>query len=562
MKKTIIAASLTVLTGGLLLPSCSKKIDEAYQNPNAPVKPPVEELMPTVVASMANHFTSSTTNFGPMQDGQYVGRYVQFWATNTSLNQYDMMGMTTTNSAAAASDIGGSQWAMHYAAMGQNLNRIVEWASEEKKWDYVGACYAMRAFGWLAVTDMHGEVIVKEAFRSDQLTFNYDTQEDAYEEVKKNVRLAIEYLDRTGDGVSEANLEKGAFYCSMKGNREKWKKFAYAIMARVFHRTTNKASYQADSVIHYANLAMSDNADNAYILFANLGGNSPTKSFYGPFRGNIGSFRQTRFAADLLTGVVSPTVVTPTPAAFPGVFDPRTPYLLVENPAGTYKGIRPAKGLPDGLVTTPAAADEQPFNFWGSAGTTGSDANARYIYRDGMPWPIATAAEMDFLKAEAYFRKGDKSAARSAYINGISKNFDMLTNVYNANVPVAKQITPTAKANYLANTLVVPNVDNLTLTHIMLQKYIALFGFGFMEVWADMRRYHYVDLDPLTGYQVYRNFEPPSVTGNLFPNNNGKLIYRVRPRFNSEYRWNLAAITAIGGAALDYHTKEQWFSLP
>lgn len=551
-----------IVAGSGLLQSCSKKIDEAYTNPNAPVKPPIEELLPTVVASMANHFTGSTTNFGPMQDGQYVGRYVQFWATNTSLNQYDMMGMTTTNSAAAASDIGGSQWAMHYAAMGQNLARIVEWGTEEKKWDYVGACYAMRAFGWLAVTDMHGEVILKDAFRSDLLTFRYDSQEEVYEEVKKNVRLAIDYLSRSGDGVNAANLEKGAGLSSMKGDREKWKKFAYAIMARVFHRTTNKASYQPDSVIYYANLAMSNNADNAYIQFANLAGNSPTKSFYGPFRGNIGTFRQTRFASDLLTGVASSTLVVPTPAAFPGVFDPRTPYLLVENNAGTYKGIRPAKGLPDGLVTTPSASDEQPYNFWGSAGTTGSDANARYIYRDGMPWPLATAAEMDFLKAEAYFRKSDKVSALAAYSSGISKNFDMLTDVYNANVPAAKQITPAAKTTFLANPLVVPSAANLTLTHIMLQKYIALFGFGFMEVWADMRRYHYVDIDAATGFQVYRNFEPPSVTGNLFPNNNGKLIYRVRPRFNSEYRWNLEAITAIGGAALDYHTKEQWFTQP
>ena len=81
-----------------------------------------------------------------------------------------------------------------------------------------------------------------------------------------------------------------------------------------------------------------------------------------------------------------------------------------------------------------------------------------------------------------------------------------------------------------------------------------------MEVWADLRRYHYIDTDPETGQQVYRSFDPPDRTGDLFTNNNGKLIYRVRPRFNSEYRWNLNAITAIGGAALDYHTKECWFT--
>jgi hypothetical protein len=364
-----------------------------------------------------------------------------------------MMGMTTTNSAAAASDIGGSQWGMHYVAMGQNLERIIQWGTEQKKWDYVGVAHIIRAFGWLAVTDMHGEVIVKQAFDPTRLTFQYDTQQDAYEAVKQNVRTGIEFLNRTGDGVDPANLEKGTFFSSMKGNREKWKKLGYALMARVFHRLTNKTSlYQPDSVIHFANLAMIDNADNCYILFAGL--NNNTKSFYAPARGNIGVLRQTRFASNLLTGLNG---------AFPGVNDPRAWYILRENAAGTIKGIRPAKGLPDGLVTTPAAANEEPFNFWGSTGTSGSDANARYIYRDAMPWPIATAAEMEFLKAEAYYRLNLKPQALTAYTNGISKNLDMLTDTYNANVPSARQITSALKTTFLLNPVVVPTSANLNL---------------------------------------------------------------------------------------------------
>jgi hypothetical protein len=550
MKNKSINKYSWVALGIIFIYSCTKKIDEAYLNPNAPVKPPVEQLMPTIVAAMCNHFTSSTTNFGPQQDGQYVGRYVQFWATNTSLNQYDQMGMTTTNSAASASDIGGAQWGMHYHAMGENLENIKRWATEEKKWDYVGVAYIIRAFGWLAVTDMHGEVIVHDAFDPGSLTFRYDPQADAYEAVKENVRLGIEYLNRTGDGVSASNLEKGTFYSSMKGDVEKWKKLGYALMARVFHRITNKAGlYQPDSVIYYANLAMTDNADNAYILFAST--NSQNKSYYSPSRGNIGVLRQTKFSADLLSGNNS---------AFSGVADPRAWYILRENAVQTFRGLVP------GLGFDTITANQQPYNYWGSTGTTGSDANARYVYRDGMPWPLATAAEMEFLKAEAYYRMGNKGAALTAYINGISKNFDMLTTVYNANVPDGtvpsgipdKRITPAMKTAFLANPLVVPTAANLTLSHIMLQKFIALYGFGFMETWADMRRFHYTDTETVNGnpLQVYRDFVIPT----LFGNNNGKVIYRVRPRFNSEYRWNLAAITAIGGAALDFHTKEQWFS--
>jgi hypothetical protein len=68
-----------------------------------------------------------------------------------------------------------------------------------------------------------------------------------------------------------------------------------------------------------------------------------------------------------------------------------------------------------------------------------------------------------------------------------------------------------------------------------------------------------VDNDPATGKQVYRDFTPPS-SSDLYQDNNGKLVYRVRPRFNSEYVWNINELTRIGGTAVDYHTKEMWFS--
>jgi hypothetical protein len=34
----------------------------------------------------------------------------------------------------------------------------------------------------------------------------------------------------------------------------------------------------------------------------------------------------------------------------------------------------------------------------------------------------------------------------------------------------------------------------------------------------------------------------------------------MRPRFNSEYVWNINELARIGATQLDYHTKEQWFS--
>ncbi len=551
MKKINII--LTVITATIIVAftACSKKIDEAFANPNANVKQPIELILPNVLSNLVISFTAQGSNYGPQNDGQYVGRYIQFWATNSAANQYDLMGQTTTNSTAATADIGGSHWASHYYGMGQNVSRIIEWGTEEKKWDYVGVAHLVRAYGWLTTTDMHGEIIVKDAFNTSKLVFEYDEQATVYEEVKKECWMAIDYLSRTGDGVDAANLAKGAAYFSYKGDAAKWKKLAYGILARVHHRTTNKASYNPDSVTYYCDRAMIDNADNAYCLFSG-GLTSQLNSFYGPFRGNIGTFRQTKFIADLMSGANT---------AFTGVSDPRAWYILRENNNGTFKGIRPGKGL----ETSTLLPADQPQNFWGGAYTTtsGTDANARYVFRDAMPWPVMTAAEIHFMKAEALYRKGagSRGAARNAYELGIRRSMEMLLADYNANVPVAKQMTAATITAFINDPAVKQTDASLNLSHIMLQKYIAMYGYGILETWVDMRRYHYVDPETGTTRQVYTDFTPPALN-ELFANNNQKYVYRNRPRYNSEFLYNIDALTKVGALALDYHTKEQWFSQP
>ena len=529
----------------MLWGSCTKKINEAYTNPNAGVIQPIETLLPNVISNMAVSYTAQGTNYGMQNDGIYVGRYVQFWETNTAGSQYDQMGGAT-----GGSDILGSIWAMHYYGQGQNLNRIIEWGTEQKKWDYVGVAYAIRAWSWLSLTDMYGEAILKQAFNTSILVFNYDSQQEIYAEVKRDYKLAMENLNKTGDGVSQSNLALGDQYF-YNGDVNKWKKFANSVMARLYNRTTNKADYKADSVIFYANLGINDNADNGYVQFAGLG--TSTNSFYGPFRGNIGTLRQSQFIANLESGLNS---------NFPGATDPRAWYLIRED-AGTegtnlFHGVLPNKGnsgLPVG---------NQPQNFWGNAyaSTAGNNANARYIFKDASSYPIITAPEMHFLKAEAYFRKGDKANALIEYKLGISVSIDMLATDYAASVPATHLITPTSKADYLNNPVVVPTNDaQLTLADIMLQKYIALYGYGFLETWVDMRRYHYIDPETSTGLQVYRDFMPPA-PADLFVNNMGEFVYRARPRYNSEYLYNVDALKLVGGLDLNYNTKKMWFSEP
>ena len=526
--------------------SCSKKIDEAYANPNYDVKVAPEGLLPQIVASMAGNYGAH----GPMNDIRYIGAYVQNFAYANTLSNFDRMGYTNT-------DVAQSFWRSHYYDIGQNNVKMIAWAIENKQWDYAGVGKAIFAWSWLNLTTYHGEVVLKEAFNTDQITFQYDKQEDVYTEVRKLSHEALSYLNKTGDNASQTSLAKGdAFF--YKGDVSKWKKFVYGVLARSFNHLTNKADYKADSVLFYTNLAMKESTDDGLVKYtASLV--SATNNMFGPFRANLGgasttsptAIRQGAFIANLMSGANS---------AFPGVIDPRAIYILRLNANNTFKGVEPNRGQ------AVLAANDRPENFHGVAQITANntapanDLNCRFIFRNDAPFPVMAATEISFMRAEAAFLKGDKATALVAYKDGIAKHFDLLMNYYNTNVPAASLLTATIKANFLANPLVVPaNAANLTLSMIMLQKYIAMFGYGTFETWTDMRRYHYVDLDKTTGKQVFTDFVAPTGTG-LFEDNGGKLVYRMRPRFNSEYVWNINELGRIGATQLDYHTKEQWFS--
>lgn len=549
--KTFIKFSMAVLvaaSGIFIFQSCTKKLEDGYLNPNNPIDGYVETILPNVVNQMSSSALPPTGggggSYGPAFDGILLGRYIQFWNSFATGDLYDQMGMGTADNT-------GSVWAMHYYGIGANAKYIISRATEDKKWDYVGVAKAVFAFSWLTTTEEYGEIIVRQAFDKTRDQFDYDPQSLVYDTVRQICDSAIYYLNRTDGAINPSNMAASDAYF-YNGDLNKWKKFVYAIKARTFAHLSNKSFYlqrgYPDSVIKYCNLSLSSNADNAIQRWA--GGNfSGTNNAYGTYRQNFATPRQSAFIANLLSG-------TAATSPFKGVFDPRTPYLLTENTNKTYRGVVPNLGT-SGLATA-----DQPLNFFRAAFSStsyGADSG-RYIFNNQAPFPVLTAAEIQFVKAEAAFRKGDKATALAAYKSGISLSLDFLTSTYETRVPLALRMTDLTKSAYLNNTAVVPVDPNLlTLSQIMLQKYIAIYGYGVNEAWTDLRRFHYVDLDPATGKQVFADFTLPTT---LNVNNTNKLVYRCRPRYNSEYLYNIPALQAIGALALDYHTKEQWFSLP
>jgi hypothetical protein len=548
MKRSI----LIIFVLAICATSCKKYLDTAYKNPNLPTYAPPEQVLKSCISAMHR---------GLAFDARAIAFYTQNFANITGVYNPERHGY------APGSDAYGDIWRMHYWNMGFNIIDMIDSARATGKYDYVAAAYTLNAWSWLTIADVHGELPVKQAFEKGRLSFDYDDQNIAYE-------LALQYCDsaqanwaRAQDMGTNYTLPEGDMFF-YGGDRNKWQKFTHGIKARLYHRYFKKSGYatkQVDSVIKYASLAMTNTNDDAMVQFNLAFPDVTARNFMGPSRNNFGGFRIGQFPVNIMAG----STLAPGLVFGNTVNDPRLRFIhrpsLGPTAAGSFNGITAGRYTDN--TTLP---DLRVPSLWGAIGQTtapalGVDTGARTFFRNDSKFPIMTYSEMQFLKAEAYFIKGDLANARISYINGIDGHVEMLNTHFfgylntlgsNSPAPMTKvTISAAEKAVLLADVNIVPPASGLTLRHIMCQKYLSLWGWGFVENWVDMRRYNY---DEVNIYPTYRRFDAIG----LYPDNGGKLAERIRPRYNSEYLWNIDALTKVGGFNPDYHTKKVWFTLP
>ena len=518
-----------LIAGMLCVPAACKDYLDVNTNPNAP-----QSAAPNLyLAPMIHWFATS-----PQYDGRFIGHFTQEWySSSTSASPSGTWGKMGYD---PASDNGAQQWRDVYWSFGQNLVDMMAKAETEQRWDVLGIGYVLKGWGWQTLTDTHGEIIIKEAIDPTRFSFDYDDQQFAYQESQSLLLKAIATLQRT-DGNNDP-LYVGRTDKLYNGDRSKWLKLAYGLLALNLNHYSNKASYRPDSVIAMVDKSFTSNADDALFQYPATSTDLADYNFLGRSRNNHTLYRQTRFIVNLLNG-----------SQFGGVVDPRLSRMLVLDSANTtYTGLDVnASGF--GALTVP----QQPRNFWGYTGSNGLGLVGRYIFDDKAKIPLMTYAQLQFIKAEAAYRMGDKATALTAYKNGITSHFAFV-NARNAEDGFqTTQITNAERDTYINDPAITP--ATLTLTHIMSQKYIAQWGWAHNEIWMDLRRYHYTDVDPASGKQVFPGYTPPTA---LFVDNGGKVVQRIRPRFNSEYVWNRPGLDAIGGLAVDYQTKPLWITQP
>lgn len=595
MRKILISFIVLLAIG--VTSSCSKWLDVNKNVDSPDWVEPVLRLAPMLEAYEGIAYDMRA--LGPME-GYFGGS--SSYATNFG----------DDHAYIAASDGGGEAWRMVYWLQGMNLQEMIADAEKLNQTTIAGIGYAIKAYSWHILGSLHGNLPVDDAFVPGLLSHDYDDQEYCFTKVREWGRKAVAALEATDPTTYKTLATYDVVY---GGDAAKWKKFAYAVLARNYITMSMKGANYLDSAIACANNSFTSASDDAKVKLEATGV-SATSNFFGVLRGNLANVLvQSDYIVQVLTGTIPNYNST---GAIEGLsqyqnvvdtnmLDPRAICLL-----GT-RDTMPADQSTINRKTYSFVGTRPGYssncNFWGLTSTPNETTSGlgRWLYRDDAPWPLLTYAEVMLIKAEAQFRKGLKADALESFKAGVAGHMDFVKSYITPGVVVKSATTGkqtsvqgdkitaarfTALANeYLASRFVNGmSLNDFTLSHIMMQKYVALFPYSY-EIWNDLRRYHY-DLKlgssgiPESGLswnetavyhksdsdvdRVFKGYYlPPADVQNrrakFATANLGSPCYRIRPRYNSEYMWNLPSlkkITPIPGDADNYHTSMVWFCIP
>ncbi len=543
------------------------------------------------------------------------------------------------------SDAAGETWRIAYWLHGMNLENMVNQAKADEAWTLAGIGLAIKAYTWDIMCKLQVELPMKQAFEVGRLSHDYDYQDEIYPQIRAWAEEAIELLSKEDNFAYGTKLkENDRVY---QGDADKWIKFAHGVIVNNLASLTNKNNFvseYANQLLQHGKLALSSADDNA--LMSTVGGAADAQfsiynNFWGVYRGNLYNYYwQSEYIVQIMTGTVPAYDETTGDKVKTSKTDERAKYYPYE--------LNPKQIIADTLVELtghydPRVAaklsteDDKEFEdiddadsvkmhrYYGSSFTSASgpigtapnvygrianankayDGTGRWLFRDDAPYVLMTSAQIKFCMAEAYFKMGDKANALAAWKDAIKDDMDFTVSqllpgkakdgaAYGA-LPGGDKISTALfnqlAAEYLAGPFVGQITESeLTLSHIMMQKYVALWPWGANEAWTDLRKYHF-DINYAGDYptldngwtlttvdqkwdtdesKVYKGFylAPAQVEGRRGTynvENYGSPCYRIRPRYNSEYMWNLnslGALKPIAGDALNYQCSIPWFAYP
>jgi hypothetical protein len=464
-----IALSIPVL---LLLTSCDDFLD-VNTSKDSPTTITVDQALPTACfyaaqeiydhAEYSVYLSQALTTPSKSQTGVYA--YSQGWEF-LSMNRHP-------------------QWRRHYYDLGANIIEMIRAAEkiDSKNFILIGRTIMLQST--LLTTDIFGPMPRSTAYTSTSPTF--DTQEEIYEWMYKEADELVALYNNEAWINNPANIpiteKMDRIY---HGDMKKWGLFAKALRARLWLRKLpnwENTPAVCAKIVQLVDEVLND-PNWQEPLYNYPGGTNEQNCPWGTSapvinawesRGNrLATSMPTKFFAFGLLGTYPNRLSTRLSA-----LDPRTEKLMTPRGTGA-SGSEAIRWLESNIGMDVS----MKVTFYPDLYATTSLSNP-YTKNNGYV-ALFTDEELLFIKAEAQYWGGDKTAAFQTTKDAVLRNFER----FNIKEPVqAVDGTNAVRRYQLFFDVRLPGPSTFSIADLMQQKYIAMYLQP--EQWNDMRRYNY-----------------------------------------------------------------------
>lgn len=463
IKKTAICVSL------LAAVSCTSNFDELNTNKEGFTESLLEQDFNHIKGSFApmfNNILVLTPEWKyQVQQGLQGDIWSGYMSTGTAFR-----GGTNNTTYDLVDGWNGFAWGAAYGDVMYNAYSV-EQKAKGKYDQFYALALILKVEGMHRVTDTYGPIVYSK-FGTTEKTIEYDSQEEVYNLMFKELDFAVTELTKRVD-AGEVSTFTTTDLSAYKGDYKKWVKFANSLRLRLAMRIVKKnptlAKAEAEKAFAHKFGVLTTNDDVFKIVSPN---------FTNPIATISGAWGDVRMSADM-------------ESIMGGYNDPRLPVFFKTSKQfpGQYKGVRTG-------IEIAAKADHVDFS------EIGPIVNSKEIV-------LMTTAEVYLLRAEGALRGWNMGGtAQSLYELGITNSFAQhgvsgVAAYIADNTKTAKDyVDPNFPVNNGAalNTVTVAwdaaASNEVKLQKIITQKWIAGFPEG-QEAWSEYRRTGYPKLLPV-----------------------------------------------------------------
>lgn len=424
------------------------------------------------------------------------------------------------------------QWRRHFYDLGANINEMFRAAEkiDSKNFILIGRTIMLQST--MLTTDVFGPMPRSNAYTSTSPT--YDSQEEIYEWMYKEADDLVALYANEAWVNNPNNIpiteKMDRIY---KGDLKKWELYTKALRARLWLRklpnwentpaVCNKIMGMVDEVLN------DPNWEEPHYIYT--GGTNEQNAPWGSSAPIINAWesRGNRLSASMPTKFFGYGLL----GAYPdrksnrlSALDPRAEKMMTMRGTGAASS-EALRYLESNIgMETSMKVTFYP-DLFAASGNNPYTSNTGYI-------ALITEEELLFIKSEAEYWSGDKTAAYNTTMKAVLRNFER----YDIKEPVKAVDGNNAVLRYkLFFDVKLPGAATFTIADLMQQKHIAMYLQP--DQWTDMRRYNYssktngIKYDDVAVYTITSVFDGKTVNIPTVANyKDVRFEYSLRRPFN------------------------------